>query len=472
MPIQIKPNGQPVKIVWFGDLGIPSGFGRIANHVTRNLVARNWQLVGASLQWGGYPFYTGVPFPVRPLGGKDPNTMWGELGQFIAAEQPDIVVVCQDFPYAVSTFHNLRLDWSLMKFICVTPIDGTPIHPQWLSLVDLVDATMVISRFGVEAMSLAGKQVDLLHPGVDMNEFYPAEDADEVKALREKIGIPPSAFVTGSFMMNQGRKMVSQTIAQFIEFARDKPDAYLFMDMERQSGGGWDIPALLEQISAPPDIVSRIRYREDAFKAGMLGLRERYLLCDISCQMAHREGFGLPNLESMACRVPPMVLDWCSGSEIAADGRAALVRRIPYMEHGTWGGARDAFPDMADWLAKWNALYRDKDLRAEMAGKGFKWAKEQTWDRATDQFEETLKRVVEQQRKERAKNEHSGNLPSVTPALSDTGDSRAKAAVPEPPIADAVDNRPGVQQPAEGDRMPQSPVGDDRLDADRGLMPG
>jgi len=153
MPIQIKADGQPVKIVWVGDLIMPSGFGRIGNHVTRALVNRGWQVIGVSLPWPGYPFNNGIlPYPVFPLGGKDANNLWGSIQGIIATEKPDVVVVCQDFPYSHQTFHALRLDWSMMKFITITPIDGTPIHTQWLELVDLVDATMVISRFGVEAM--------------------------------------------------------------------------------------------------------------------------------------------------------------------------------------------------------------------------------------------------------------------------------------------------------------------------------
>lgn len=442
MPIQLKPDGQPVKIFWIGDLITPSGFGRIGNEVTRRMVGRGWQMIGASLQWPGYPWNYILPYPIMPLAGKDQAAMWGSIQGLIMSERPDIVVVAQDFPYAVTTFHNLKIDWSQHKFITLTPIDGTPIHPQWLELVDLVDATMVISRFGVEAMRQSGKQVDLLHPGIDANEFYPAENYDEVRALRARAGIPMDAFVTGSFMMNQGRKAVSKTVEMFVQFAHDKPDAWLFMDMDKGSPAGWDIPATLKQLNASQDIINRVKYREDVMKpeVGIVGLRERYLLCNLTCQIAHREGFGLPNLESMACKVPPMVLDWCSGTELAADGKAIAIKRLPYMEIGTWGGARDAFPDEADWLAKWNHLYHNREHITIPALRGYEWAKRQTWDVATDQFEAVIKRVSEQQKKERAKNDNSGRVTSPTPGLSDTGDVRGNPAPPGPPPEDAIDN--------------------------------
>lgn len=442
-PLHIKPDGTAYKVFIFGDLLIVSGFGRIINEISRHIAGRGWQVVGASLQYGGYPFGN-IGFPVVPLGGKDPNAMWGTLAQVIQAENPDIVVVCQDFPYAVTAYQGLRIDWSTKKFVTVTPIDGVPIADDWLDLVDQVDATMVISRFGVEAMAKEGKQVDLLHPGVDLNEFYPADDAQEVADIRAKAGIPPGAFVIGSFMMNQGRKMVSKTIEVFGQFAHNKPDAYLYLDMEATSPAGWDIKKTVKQLKFPAELARRVILREDVVKpeVGLVGLRERYLLCDITCQMAHREGFGLPNLESMACKIPPTVIDWCSGSEIAGANKGILVRRITYDELGTWGGARDAFPDVPDWLMKWNHLYKNRDHIQIMAINGYEWAKQQTWEIAGNQFESVLRRIVTEQRKERKAND-SRAVNHPTPGLADTADSRGNPA-PILPVADMLGNSPGL----------------------------
>lgn len=463
-PLHIKPDGQPYKVFFFGDLMIQSGFGRIANEITRHVAMRGWNVLGASLQYGGYPF-ANIGFPVIPLGGREAGAIWQTLAQTIKAEAPDIVVVCQDFPYAITAYHSLGIDWSTTKFVVITPIDGTPIHSTWLDLVDQADATMVISRFGVEAMAQQGKMVDLLHPGVDLNEFYPADDTEEVTGLRTKAGIPADAFVVGSFMMNQGRKMVSKTIEVFGEFAHNKPDAYLYMDMEDESPAGWSIKEVIKQLKWPEEMAKRVLTRANVTTpaVGLLGLRERYLLCTISSQMAHREGFGLPNLESMACKVPPTVLDWCSGSEIAGAGKGILVRRHDYMEMGTWGGARDAFPDTRDWLHKWNHLYRNRDHIQILAINGYEWAKAQTWENAGNQFESVLRRIVTAERKERKANErHVVNHP--TPGFADTADSHANPAPILPP-ADMLGNHTDVHHGnggANGADRNAEPGGDER----------
>jgi hypothetical protein len=401
------------KLLWFGDLVNESGFGRIGNEVTRRLAMRGWPLLGASIPYVGYPQHS-LPFYVWGMGGVD---IWNRVTAMVNETQPGVIVCCQDFPYAQTLFQGCQIDWSTTKLIIVTPIDGTPIHPEWLRMVDLADTTMVISRFGVEAMRLSGKPVELLHPGVDSNAFYPAESREEVAALRAKLGITPDAFVMGSFMMNQGRKAVPEVLELFFEFAREKPNAVLYMDMDKASPAGWDIPSVLGQMGVDG---SRVKYREDAFAAGIMDLRDRMILCDVTCQLAHREGFGLPNLESQACKVPPMVIDWCSGSEIAGGERGLLVRRIDYMSRGTWGGARDAFPDMTNALAQLNRVYGNRDELSRIASAGYEWAIKNTWDAATDQFEAVLKQVVAQQRKEREAHEPQSSVNIPAPGLSDT----------------------------------------------------
>lgn len=449
MSQQQTPDEKPIKILWFGDLVNESGFGRIGNEVTKRMVQRGWNVIGASVPWMGYP-WNSLPYPVWGMAGHD---IWNRVTAMARDEKPDVIVCCQDFPYSQTLFHGCKIDFSVTKLITITPIDGTPIHPAWLEMVDMADATMVISKFGVEAMRLSGKQVGLLHPGVNDNEFYPAKDG-EVKAAREKVGIAPDAFVLGMFAMNQGRKGISITLDLFAEFCRDKPEAILYMDMDKASPAGWDIPTTLQQIGLSPE---RVKYREDAYNAGLTGIRDRYLLLDVHSVIAHREGFGLPLLESMACRIPTMALDWCSGTEIVGQGKGMLVRRLTYMERGTWGGARDAFPDMKDWLAKLNNLYHNPDERQSIAVKGHEWAIKQTWDVAADQFEKVLKDVVS--KGVNTSREPNPDYTIPAPSLADGGPVGGGA---EQTPADPIHSIAGIQQPATLDAVPKLSVPDNK----------
>ena len=454
---------QPYRVLWFGDLVTPSGFGRIGNEVTRRLVQRGYLLQGASLTYTGWPAPE-IPFHVWPLGGQD---IWNGLVTAVASFQPDLLISCQDFPYHFQIWHGVRIDFSKIKWMWITPIDGTPVHPDWANIADYADGKMVISRFGVEAMRQQGKRVALCHPGIELSEFYPPTP-EEKSELRKKAGYIDADYIIGVVCMNQGRKAISQMITAFHEFARDKPNARLYLDMDKISPAGWDIPALLKQMQWTEDEQKRIAYREDLFKkdfAAFSPLRNRYALMDLHMVISHREGFGLPLLESMACRVPAMALDWCSGPEICGDGRGFLVSRIDYMEHGCWGGARDAFPDMWELVQKMEFAYSKPDETRAIAQRGYEWAIKQTWDVTTDQVEDVIQTALARERKVRPDAQPIPANPA--PGLSDTfGPAHespgrlARAGNPgdEQPIA--VGGDPQLQPPERSNHSDGEPVPD------------
>ena len=442
----LTEQNRPYKILWFGDLVTPSGFGRIGNEVGKRLALRGYVMQGAAISYTGWPH--ALPFNwIYPLGGQD---IFGGLTQIANGFQPDLIVSCQDFPYHLQIWNACRIDFSRIKWMFITPIDGTPIHSDWVKLVDFADGAMVISRFGVEAMRQEGKRISLCHPGVDASEFYPAESEERTK-LRALMGYGADDYIVGVVCMNQGRKAISKMVEGFFEFARDKPDARLYLDMDKTSPAGWDIPTLLTQMNLSDGDKARVKYREDAFKAQeLLPLRNRYVMLDVHMVISHREGFGLPILESMACKIPSMALDYCSGPEIAGEGRGVLVKRIDYMESGTWGGARDAFPDMADLIRNLNQLYADKSIAALFAQRGYEWAVKQTWDAATDQVEGVIQSALARPRKD--KPIHAAPIPNPAPGLSDVyGPSHhpksesINADSQRPPAAQAVGDNSELQ---------------------------
>ena len=382
-----------MKILGLSDFGVPTGFGRIANETFRRLFLRKHQILGASIYWDGMHPHD-LPFWVFSLAGHD---IWTYFSSIVAEHKPDVVVIIQDFPYAQQFYQGTRSDFSKFKFVIVTPIDGTPIGNDWLEMVDVADANLVISRFGVEAMRNSGRSVGLLHPGVDTNEFFPIPKNE----LRKKAGIPEDAFVLGTMGVNQGRKAFEFMTQIFLEFARDKKDAWYFLDCDKHGVAGWNLPALFNELvkyhRLDPKILDRVLYKEDLLKFGFIELRERYNLLDVHMVLSHREGFGLPLLEAQACGVCSMAMDWCSGTEICGDDKGLLVKPVvnPYPRFGAWGNAIDKDPDVEDAIVKLDEVYYNRERLKLLARNGYDWAIKQTWDVATDQLEVALKRAVE-----------------------------------------------------------------------------
>ena len=415
-----------MRILIFSDLPIPSGFGRISTYIARYLHYRGHDIRGAGLYYNGDPHPH--PFHIFPLAGQD---IWSRLTQIINTGvgdgwTPELVIASQDFPYLVSLLRDCPIDWSDKRFIGITPIDGTPVYKEWEAVARIADRIMVISRFGVEAMRQQGVQVDLCHPGVDTTEFWPAT-AEEKAALRAKAGIPADYWLYGHFSMNQGRKAIPDTLRGFWEFAKDKPKAALYLDMDETSPAGWNIGFLAQSMGIPTE---RILLKKQ-IQGALPSLRERYAILDAHGVLAYREGFGLPLLESMAMRLPTFAQDWCSGTEVVGDGKGYLVRirrdsyGDPIQTPGTWGNANDALPDTRHFAELLNDCYSRPTEAAAVAERGYQWAIQQTWETTGKQVEDAIVRIYGP-----SALSHRGYL---QPQL---GGNSAHAAVPSEPHGD------------------------------------
>lgn len=387
------PNANAVKALIVSDCGVPTGYGRIADQVGVRLAKRGLQIYAASYAYDGLlpASYEGqpLPYPVASLAGK-PN--WPELvAQLVTVIQPDVVLSIQDFPYAQAIKAAPLIDWSKHAFIVLTPVDGVPIYPEWLDVMKGADAGLTISEFGVEAFRQAGIAVSLCRPGVDGNVFFklPAEARARIRAA---LGVADDGFLVGTAAMNQGRKCISLMLKAFFEFAADKPNARYLLDMDPISPAGWNLPALCRQYGYD---ASKLIFRADAERAGVLQLKDRFNALDAHMVISHREGYGLPLAEAMACGVVSMALDYCSGTEICGEGRGILIKETGYRVPGTWGGAEDAFPDLHDLAQKLQWLYDHPAERAALAERGMEWARAQTWDAAADAVHAAIGRVIE-----------------------------------------------------------------------------
>lgn len=389
------------KIFVFSDDGISSGFGRISATLNKALTRRGYDIFAASMAYDGKlpAMYDGEELPyhvaalqpyVRMSGGFPTN----EIMELINVTQPQIIMVIQDAPYAVN-MRSLPLDWSKYGFIVVTPVDGSPIFPDWLEMMKEADAAFTISEFGVKAYAEQGVTVGLCRPGIDTDRFYRLPDEKRL-TIRAQLGIAPDAYVHGVMCMHQGRKAIPETIRAFMDFAKGKDNAYLLLDMDEISPAGWHLPAMFKQYGWDE---SKVLYRSQCIQHGVTDLNHRYNVLDSHSVLAYREGFGLPVLESMAAGAVSMAQDWCAGTEILEDGRGILIPPIQldgedYFHPSTWGNALDKLPNYRVMTQKLQWLYDNPDERRAMAKRGMEFARSQTWTRAVDNVQAGVEKTL------------------------------------------------------------------------------
>lgn len=379
------------KILVISDDGVSSGYGRISMEINTRLVKRGYTVQAFGLYYDGLlpPTLEGAPLNYWVSAGSGKPDWVQAASAVINVFQPDIVHVKQDATYA-EALRNAPIDWSRHAFVVTTPVDGAPVYPPWVKMLKEADGTLSISQFGVDTHRAAGIPSELCRPGVDSNVFFPMNEAER-RAMRARMNIAPDAFVVGTMAQNQGRKDIPDMLRGFFAFAADKPSARYLLDMDAHSPMGWDIPALCVQQGWD---AGKLLFRADAQRAGILTMRARYNLLDAHMVISHREGYGLPLVEAMACGVVSMALDYTSGTEVCGGGKGVLIAPIDYTNLSTWGGAVDKFPNVTQLAASLQMLYDEPDTRQSIARKGMAWARAQTWDAATDAVARVYERVM------------------------------------------------------------------------------
>ena len=101
-------------------------------------------------------------------------------------------------------------------------------------------------------------------------------------------------------------------------------------------------------------------------------LRRLYNSCDIFCYPSHMEGFGLPPMEAMACRIPVVTTEVGAIPDYAIPGKTALISQ-----------PKD-FKALARNLIE---LIENPQKRDRIAKAGYQHIQQFTWEKSTDKLE-------------------------------------------------------------------------------------
>jgi glycosyltransferase involved in cell wall biosynthesis len=193
--------------------------------------------------------------------------------------------------------------------------------------------------------------IDVAYHGVDTELFHPPSEheRDRVTARLGLHGQPYIAFL-GTL---EPRKNVPALIRGWAESVKDRetPPALVLA-----GGSGWDdeVDGAVAQVPSHLRVV-RPGYLRFADLPGYLGAAQ------VVAYPSYGEGFGLPVLEAMACKVPVLTTPRLSLPEVGGDA-------VAYTE-----------PDDTAIAASLTALLDDAPRRAQLAEAGYQRSKEFTW---------------------------------------------------------------------------------------------
>lgn len=387
------------KLLWVGDIVATTGFARVTHNVIEKLKDK-YEVVVLGCNWYGDPDPMQEKFRMYPASNRFQQAPFGEqrIREIVERERPDVVFTINDCWIINAQYDQIKdlHQQGLFKFVGYMPMDSY----GWIgSLADTAnnwDGIISYTEFGAYEFFRGGiqKPVHVIPHGVTAGQFKPG---DKIEA-RKKLGLKEDSFIVFNGNRNQFRKRIDITISAFAEFAKDKPDAQLYLHMGTKDQG-WDVmPVFAKEMgkrglqadgrlimtspgSGPPSVPVEM-------------LETIYQAADVGVNTCKGEGWGLVNFEHAACRVAQVVPDHTSCKEIF-EGYGRLIR-CDHVDVDTNYAREMPCPSDVHLAEILTELYEDRDKLDAVAELCYiRVTDEQfNWDTVAAQFDGVFQEVL------------------------------------------------------------------------------
>ena len=309
----VKPARSP-RVFWFSNSpAAPTGYGTQSAQVLRRLKRRGHH-VAVHANYGqtlGMGSWSGIP--VYPAGedGFSQDNIWGHWLDFTGeSDDPATMVTLCDV--WVLTNPNLEKVDRILSWVPIDHMNLVPKVEAWLRKPNVTPVAM--SKHGLAACERRDIEATYIPHALERH-WKPTALPDDPFAGRFVVTIPNA---------NKGvmpsRKAWGENILAFALFAKDHPDALLYLHTEAKSAYGIDLVALVEAAGIRPD---QVQYAQPY--AHRMGIDDRtmaqiYTRTDVLLSATAGEGFGLPVLEAQACGTRVIVSNFSAQPELVGDG--------------------------------------------------------------------------------------------------------------------------------------------------------
>ena len=372
-----------------------TGYGRAMESVLGRLSGAFEVVLFAVDYRGELPDGERRGFEVRANRVAGDNYGYEQLPGLLDELDPDVVLLHRDssfFPMHAATLDAYRARRPGARVVAYCPLDWSRVRPALAS----ADLLVLYTRWGLAAAERAFAGAGISAPsmaviphGVDRSLFAPLVPGDpaasRAAARRLLFG---SDQLDGTFIVlnanrNQKRKRIDLTLRGFALFARDRPDARLYLHMGMRDLG-WDVPALAAELGIADRLLTTTS-SPDRPAVPDAELNLIYNACDVGVNTAAAEGWGLVSFEHAATGAAQVVPDHGACAELWRDGRALLV---PCERDGR-GREVVSAEGVADALGR---LHDDAPLRSSLAQRAYAHATSDgfSWDTIARQWEGLL----------------------------------------------------------------------------------
>jgi len=363
-----------MRILWLSDSPLTcTGYATISWNILNRLAEQGHECFYIGHNYVGQPIpkglklQDGTEFKFTLLGGSPQPYAQDLLMPYIKKYKPDVFGILLDtfmtYPWL------LNLDFSPAKTIFYYPSDGGGGMPLGCeNILKKVNCPVAMARYGQrQVKALYGMDTNYIPHAIDINNYYPLPEEEKLK-LRQKYGLQDK-FVVGVVARNQGRKMLDRTIKSFAMFAKEHPNAILFMHTDpRDMAAPFDIAQLIMRYK----LQNRVRFTGMTFFNGFdyKQMNEVYNVMDCFLLTTSGEGFGIPIIEAMGCKLPVVATDYTTTHELLIEeGECGIPVPISSELTGSWNVER-AIMDDNKCVEALSKLYKDAELRKRLGETG------------------------------------------------------------------------------------------------------
>lgn len=359
---------------------LTTGYGRVTRMLAGALSAAGHAVAVLGLGYNGEGHALGYHLLTWPTVGD-----LASVAATLEAERPAILLTIGD-PWMFAGLPELPARRGV-KWVAYFPVDGFPLPPDWKAWIVAVDVPVVFCQWTADLVEReTARRPRVIHHGVDTAVFRPLDKAwakGRVGVGGEGVG---GTFVVGCVAANQQRKNLPALVKGFAAFARDKPDALLYL--HTQIAGYWDVEELVRRCGVEPKTRATLNLDPQHGVSDEI-LATIYNAFDVFVLPTMAEGFGLPIVESQACGVPALVTDFSSCSELVPEP-ACRLRVAGTLVMGR--NFEQAIVDESDIAAKLQVLYADRAELARLAARAHAFVQPFEWQRVCAEFVELIAR--------------------------------------------------------------------------------
>jgi len=305
------------------------------------------------------------------------------LSQYVKLYKIDVLIILLDtfmlYPWI------MQLDLSPAKTIFWYPSDGGGGMPLGCEqILKKIDVPIAMAKFGQQQVEKCyGIKTKYIPHALNINRIHPLPE-EEKKILRLQWGIDDK-FVIGVVARNQGRKMLDRTIKITAEYAKLNPNAVLLLHLDPEDvAQPFPIVSLINKYG----IQNRVLFTGTKWYKGYNDndMNKIYNLFDVFLLSTSGEGFGIPIIEAMSCKVPVLVTNYTTTKELVLDNNAGLGIGLVGVDEsenpdvhcneildgtitGSWSVER-GMCSIKDAVKKLDYLYKNPDKRKEMGANG------------------------------------------------------------------------------------------------------